>query len=80
MKYNIPESFLPSTINTSIQIIDNREDNRLNKNQQKGKSERITLIYRNLATLSCWLRTATIKINYRRIIWMDRLPNLLGKI
>jgi hypothetical protein len=66
MKYNIPESFLPSTINTSIQIIDNREDNRLNKNQQKEKSERITLIhrnYRNSTTLSCWVRTATIKIN-----------------
>jgi hypothetical protein len=50
MKYNIPESYLPSTINTSIQIIDNREDNRLNKNQQKEKNERITSIYRNLAT------------------------------
>ena len=75
MKYNIPESFLPSTINTSIQIIDNREDNRLNKNQQKEKNGRITSIYGNLATLSCWVRTATIKINYRRIIWMGRLPN-----
>ena len=50
MKYNIPESYLPSTINTCIQIIDNREDNRLNKNQQKEKNERITSIYRNLAT------------------------------
>jgi hypothetical protein len=68
MKCNIPESFLHSTINTSIQIIDNREDNRLNKNQQKEKNERITSIYPNLATLSCWVHIATIKINYRRKI------------
>ena len=53
MKYSIIwilHTFYCKSFNT---IIDYREENRLNKNQQKEKSERITSIYRNSTTLGC---------------------------